>query len=137
VTTTRDPAIEPVEANESIRASGRRRLWLLGLPVVLLVSKAAAVLARVVAPNPTLTETEAIVEVALAIMAIVAAVSLLAGRRLGWILALSIVGWDLAASLVLWWVEAPNYLSMGLLALVAFLITSPDVRALYRSQPDR
>lgn len=113
------------------RVTARRRLWLLGPPVLLLTLKGVGAIATAVGPMATAGRAGAVIELTLGAMAIIAALALIAGRRIGWILALSIVGWDLAALIVLWWVGSPNFLSMALVALSAALITSPDMRTLF------
>lgn len=84
-----------------------------------------------------ITPVEAILPLAVATLSLVAALALLAGRRIGWLLALSIVGWDLAVSLARWWVGTADFVSMALLALSALLITSRDMRATFagRGEP--
>ena len=107
--------------------------WLLiGLPVLLLLVNGIATLIEVRAlPAATIRE---VVPITFGALSIVAAVALLARRRLGWLLAVSIVGWHLAATLALWWVGTPEYLPMALVALSAILVTSPDMRRAYAAE---
>jgi hypothetical protein len=70
----------------------------------------------------------------LAILSIVAALTLLAGGRWGWLLAVGVLGWELAAELGLWWLGAPDYVALALLALCAILLTTPEMRAAHTSQ---
>ena len=119
----------PAPASPSRRTGG----WLLiGLPVLLLLVNGVATLVEVRATSaPSIRE---IVPITFGALSIVAALALLARRRLGWLLAVSIVGWHLAATLALWWVGTPEYLPMALVTLSAVLVTSPDMRRAYTSE---
>lgn len=119
--------------SESPATAPRPRLrWLLiGLPVALLFAKGANALVQL-----ALTDTppdRVVLVIALAALSIIAALALLAGGRFGWLLALVVIGWDLAGELVLWWIGAPDYVAMALLAVCAFLVTSPEMRAAHVS----
>jgi hypothetical protein len=116
--------------------SRAREWWLIAPPALLLFAKAGAAIGRFADPIGSLTRGEAIVELTFAALALVAALGLLARRRVGWLLAMTIVGWDLAISIVLWWRDMPDFLSMALLALTAALITSNDMRRLFASRRD-
>lgn len=110
--------------------------WLLiGLPVLLLLVNGIATLLEVRAmPGVSIRE---VVPITFGALSIVAALALLGRRRLGWLLAVSIVGWHLAATLALWWVGTPEYLPMALVALSAILVTSPDMRRAYGAERTR
>ena len=114
-----------------------REWWIVAPPALLLFAKAGATVGRIPDPIASLMRGEAILELTFALLALVAAIGLLARRRIGWLLALTIVGWDLALAIVLWWRGAPNYLTMALLVLAAALITSNDMRRLFarRDEP--
>jgi hypothetical protein len=117
------------------RPTGWRRWALVVPPAILLLLKGAAQLAALVPIR--LGDQPVIVPSALAALSILAALALLGGRRLGWLLALSIVGWDLGVSLLRWWLGRPDYVALGLLALTALLITSSPLRALYANGEER
>lgn len=109
-----------------------RLRWLLLLPpVVLLLAHTASATADLTRNWTRLTPIEALLPLAVALLSLVAALALVAGRRIGWLLALSIVGWDLAVSLARWWIGPADFVSMALLALSALLITSRDMRAAF------
>jgi len=122
----------PTPATPSRRTGG----WLLiGLPVLLLLVNGIATLIEVRAMSgATIGE---VVPITFGALSIMAALALLARRRLGWLLAVSIVGWHLAATLALWWVGTPDYLPMALVALSAVLVTSPDMRRAYTGERTR
>jgi uncharacterized membrane protein len=128
----RHPSLAPPPVPATLR-----HWWLIGVPAVLLFAKSGAAIGALADPLGALARGESVVELILAGLALVAALALLLRRRIGWLLALSIVGWDLAAELALWWGGSPNYLSMALVAIVAALITSPDMTRLFaaRSAP--
>jgi hypothetical protein len=113
-----------------------REWWLIAPPALLLFAKAGATVGRLPDPIGSLTRGEAIVELTFALLALVAAIGLLARRRIGWLLALTIVGWDLAVAIILWWRGMPNYLTMALLVLTAAFITSNDMRRLFASRDE-
>jgi hypothetical protein len=112
---------------------GWRRWLLIGPPALLLAISGAAGLAELARTAPSVPDEATFWSVATAALSIVAALGLVGGRRLGWLLALSIVGWDLAVSLARWWVGSPEYFSLALLAASAWLITSAATRRLYES----
>jgi hypothetical protein len=116
-------ASEPV-----VRSLRERRRWLLiGPPVVLLIGKGLNTLVQLaISATPP---DRIVLTIALAVTSIVAAFLLLGGGRVGWLLALIVIGWDLAVEIALWWVGQPDYVAMALLALCAFLVTTPDMRA--------
>ena len=127
----------------SVRTAPRARprlRWLLLLPpVALLIAHSISAAAELVRNWERLASpVEALLPLAIASLSLVAALALLAGRRIGWLLALSIVGWDLAVSLARWWVGTADFVSMALLALSALLITSRDMVAAFtsRMEPD-
>jgi hypothetical protein len=111
--------------------SSRRRWLVIALPVTLLAATGVASLLRLTRPGLDIPMDLVTAPIVLGMLSLFAAVALLAGHRLGWLLALSIVGWDLAASLVLWWSGQPQPVGMALTALSAALLTSPEMRALH------
>jgi hypothetical protein len=112
-------------------------VWLLiAPPVVLLLAGGLATIIEV-RETSSAPVAEAVIQLVFGSLSVLAAFALLARRRLGWLLAVSIVGWHLAATLVLWWTGTPNYLSMALVALAAILVTSPDMRRAYASHGAR
>jgi hypothetical protein len=116
-------------APEPIATTARpRQRWLLiGPPVVLLIGKG---LNQLIQLGLTDTPPDRIwLVVGLAVLSIVAALALLSGSGLGWVLAMAVIGADLLGELVLWWIGSPHYVSMALLTLCAILVTSPDMRA--------
>ncbi|MCC6617944.1 MAG: hypothetical protein IT341_02765 [Chloroflexi bacterium] len=115
----------------------RRRRWLtIGLPVVLLLIKAGNYGVAAFGPGPHAIGDFVTTAAVLGVLSLVAAAALLAGHRIGWILALTFIGWDLGVLLVLWWIGQPDYLAMGLAALAAGLLTSPEMRALHDPAED-
>lgn len=115
----------------------RRRRWLtIGLPVVLLLIKAGNYAVAVIGSRPHAIEDFVTTAAILGTLSLLAAFALLAGHRIGWILALSFIGWDLGVLLVLWWIGQPDYLAMALAALAAALLTSPEMRSLHDAPAD-
>jgi hypothetical protein len=110
----------------------RHRWLLIGLPVVLLLGKGVNTLVQLGLTDATPERFWLVV--GFAALSIVAALLLLAGGRVGWLLAMGVLGWDLAVSLGLWWFGTPDYVAMALLALCAFLITTPEMRAAHAGQ---
>lgn len=109
------------------RTRRTRRRWLLvAPPVVLLFGKGANTLAQLALGE--MQPERLVLTVTLAALSIVAALLLLAGGRLGWLLAVAVIGGDLAGEIALWWVGLPDYTAMALLTLCAFLVTSPEMR---------
>jgi hypothetical protein len=118
-------------ASEPTAAALRpRRQWLLiGIPVLLLFGRGVRAIVEL-----SLAETPPDrigVVIGLALLSMAVAVALLLGGRWGWVLAIGILGWDLAAELALWWFGSPDYIAMALLALCAFLLTTPEMRAAF------
>ena len=112
-------------------------VWLLITPpVLLLLINGAVTLVEVIDAQGSLGR-DAVIPVAFGGLSILAAVALLARRRLGWLLAVSIIGWHLAGTLALWWLGRPDYLTMALVALSAVLVTSPDMRRAHAAVPGR
>ncbi len=74
--------------------------------------------------------------IAFAALSIFAAFALLVGGRIGWLLAIGVLGWDLAVSIFLWWIGTPQYVAMALLAVCAFLLTTPEMRAAHASKTE-
>jgi hypothetical protein len=109
----------------------RVRWLLIALPVVLLIVKAIAALADVGPLGDELTWRRSFIDIGLAVISLGAAVGLVAGLRIGWLLALWIVGWDLVLAVARWWLGEPNYAVMILAALVAFLLTTRDMQVAY------
>ena len=107
----------------------RQRWLLIGLPVLLLAGRGANALAQLVMGD--VHPDRLLLFIGLAVLSIVAALALLAGRRFGWLLAMGFIGVDLAGEIVLWFLGTPDYVAMALLALCAALITSSDMRATY------
>ena len=123
----RDPVV--IDGQPAIT---RRRRWLtIALPVALLAATGVAFLWPLTLPGVTFPMDLVTAPVVFGSLSLLAGVALLAGRRIGWLLALSIVGWELAASLVLWWSGQPQPLGMALTTLSAALLTSPEMRALH------
>ena len=107
----------------------RQRWLLIGLPVVLLFGKGVKSLIQIAMAD---TRPDFLgVMIFLAVLSMVAAVALVAVGRWGWVLAIAILGWDLIGELGLWWFGSPDYLAMSLLAICAFLLTTPEMRAAY------
>jgi hypothetical protein len=113
----------------------RRRWLLIGPPVVILLAKGANTLVQL-ALTDTPPDRVGLV-IAFAALSIIAAFALLVGGRIGWLLAIGVLGWDLAASIFLWWIGTPQYVAMTLLAVCAFLLTTPEMRAAHTSRPER
>jgi len=113
--------------------SSRRRWLLIGPPVVLLFGKG---LNQLIQLGLTDTPPDRIwLVIALAVLSMVAAVALLSGSGLGWVVAMAVIGADLLGELALWWIGTPHYVAMALLTLCAILVTSPEMRAAHlRSQ---
>jgi hypothetical protein len=106
----------------------RRHRWLLiGPPVLLLLGKGVNTLVQLALTDAP--PDRVLIVIGFAALSIVAALLLLAGGRVGWLLAMGVLGWDLAVSLALWWFGTPDYLAMAVLALCAFLVTTPEMRA--------
>ena len=105
----------------------RQRWLLVGIPVVLLFGRGVKSLVQI-AMADTRPDRLGIV-ISLAVLSMVAAVALIVVGRWGWVLAMAILGWDLVGELVLWWCGSPDYVAMFLLAICAFLLTTPEMRA--------
>ena len=113
----------------------RQRWLLIGPPVVLLFGKGVKSLIQIALAD---TRPDFLgVMVFLAVLSMVAAVALVVVGRWGWVLAIAILGWDLIGELGLWWFGSPDYLAMSLLAICAFLLTTPEMRAAYMSPSRR
>ena len=67
----------------------------------------------------------------LAALNYVAAVALATGRRIGWIVALSLGGWNVAYFLFLWAIGRPAYPGMVLAVIIVFLLNSEEMRRAY------
>ena len=108
----------------------RRQRWLLiGPPVVLLFGKGVKSLVQIALAD---TRPDYLgLMIFLAVLSMVAAVALVVVGRWGWVLSIAILGWDLVGELGLWWFGSPDYLAMSLLAICAFLLTTPEMRAAY------
>jgi hypothetical protein len=59
------------------------------------------------------------------------------GYRIGWIVAVTITGWGLTFVLIGWYFGGERYILMGLLALLAFLLHTPEMRTTYGIRPGR
>jgi len=59
------------------------------------------------------------------------------GHRIGWIVAVTITGWGLTFVLIGWYFGGERYILMGLLALLAFLLHTPEMRTSYGVRPGR
>jgi hypothetical protein len=59
---------------------------------------------------------------------------LLAGRRVGWVLAVTLTGWHLFFRLLQVWTGDDAYLGLALGAMAAFLLNSREMRAAYRER---
>jgi hypothetical protein len=118
------------------RISAARRFITIVVPVVVLLIAGGDHLVQIteagVAIQPGLTAFG----LALGVGCLAAAGALLSGRRIGWLFAVSIVGWEIVAWLAQWQAGAPRFGGMMLLGISALLITSREVRALYRDEPD-
>jgi hypothetical protein len=123
------------DATAELTTRPRRRWLLIGPPVVILVAKGVNTLVKL-ALTDTPPDRIGLV-IAFAALSIVAAFALLVGGRIGWLLAIAVLGWDLAASIFLWWIGTPQYVAMALLAVCAFLLTTPEMRAAHtgKSEP--
>jgi hypothetical protein len=104
----------------------------IALPVGLLLVMAAEQLLHIGRDGISVPDDLDVVSVVLGAASATGAIGLIAGRRIGWLLALSIVGWLLVASLAQWWLGAPSYLGMALATGSALLVTSPEMRTAYR-----
>lgn len=123
---------------EITRDTRSKRRWLVVLvPALLLLLKGSTELGRVAEIWSGWTDIPSVLALTLGVLSLSAVVALLARRRLGWLVALSVLGWDLAGSLALWWAGHPNFIGMTALTLAAFLITSSDMRAMYDYEPRR
>jgi hypothetical protein len=109
------------------RLLSRQRLLLVGLPVALLFAKGAITLGQLVSADQL--PDRVLLAAGMAVLSVIAALLLLAGGRIGWLLAVVLVGGDLAGELVLWWLGEPDYRSMALLALCAVLLTTREMRS--------
>jgi hypothetical protein len=67
----------------------------------------------------------------LAALNYVAAVALATGRRIGWIVALSLGGWNVAYFLFLWFIGRPAYPGMVLAVIIVFLLNTEEMRRAY------
>lgn len=61
----------------------------------------------------------------------IAAVALATGRRVGWIVALSLGGWNVAYFLFLWVIGRPAYAGMALGVVIVFLLNTEEMRRAY------
>ena len=59
------------------------------------------------------------------------------GSRIGWIVAVTTTGWGLTFVLIGWYFGGERYILMGLLALLAFLLHTTEMRTAYGVQPGR
>jgi hypothetical protein len=57
------------------------------------------------------------------------------GRRIGWIVAVTTTGWGLTFVLIGWYFGGERYILMGLLALLAFLLHTTEMRTAYGVRP--
>lgn len=64
----------------------------------------------------------------LAALNYVAAVALATGRRIGWIVALSLGGWNVAYFIFLWAIGRPAYAGMALAVVIIFLLNTEEMR---------
>jgi hypothetical protein len=120
-------SLAPEPAARTLRT--RRRWLLIGPPVVLLFGRGANTLVQLALG--TITPERLVLTIVLAVLSILSALLLVQGGRWGWLLAVGILGANLAGEIGLWWFGQPDYLAMALLALCAFLITMPEMRAAY------
>ena len=67
----------------------------------------------------------------LAALNYVAAFALATGRRVGWIVALSLGGWNVAYFIFLWVIGRPAYAGMALAVVIVFLLNSDEMRRAY------
>ena len=61
----------------------------------------------------------------------IAAIALATGRRMGWIVALSLGGWNVAYFLFLWAIGRPAYAGMALAVVIVFLLNTDEMRRAY------
>jgi hypothetical protein len=64
-------------------------------------------------------------------LTVVAVPAMALGHRFGWIMAVTITGWGLAFALIVWFTGNERYALMGFLALLAFLLHTPEMRTAY------
>ena len=64
-------------------------------------------------------------------LTVVAVPAMALGHRFGWIVAVTITGWGLAFALITWFTGNERYALMGSLALLAFLLHTPEMRTAY------
>ena len=121
----------PVVASAGASPRPRARWLLIALPVALLVAKAVVAIADALPLGTGGALSRSLIEIGLASASLFAAAALVAGRRIGWLLALWIVGWDLVVLLVRWWLGEPSYVVLALAAVVAFLLTTRDMQVAY------
>ena len=67
----------------------------------------------------------------LAALNYVAALALATGRRMGWIVALSLGGWNVAYFIFLWAIGRPAYAGMALAVFIVFLLNTEEMRRAY------
>jgi hypothetical protein len=109
-----------------------RRRWLtIALPVALLLFGGVTSLQPLFREGFDAADDLLRLPFILGALSVAAALALMSGHRIGWLLALSIVGWHLAGSLALWWVGEPQYLTMAIVAACGALLTSPEMQAAY------
>ena len=63
--------------------------------------------------------------------AVTAAVLLLAGTRVGWVLTMLVTGFGLALDLVRWWNGVPSHITLAIGVLTAFYLNSRTVRSIF------
>jgi hypothetical protein len=73
----------------------------------------------------------------LGVLTFVAVPALALGHRIGWIMAVTITGWGLTFVVINWYFGGERYILMGLLALLAFLLHTPEMRTSYGVRPGR
>jgi hypothetical protein len=69
----------------------------------------------------------------LAALNYIAALALATGRRIGWIVALSLGGWNVAYFLFLWAIGRPAYAGMALAVVIVFLLNTEEMRRAFRA----
>jgi len=112
------------------------RRWItIALPVLVLVLAGGDHLLQVIEGGIIVQPGLTPFTLALGLGSLAAAVALLTGRRIGWLFAISIVGWEIVAWLAQWQAGTPRFVGMTLLGISALLITSREVRAMYRDEP--
>ncbi|MFO1539919.1 MAG: hypothetical protein ACKOTZ_05650 [Chloroflexota bacterium] len=73
----------------------------------------------------------AIPGLAWSLVAVTAAILLLVGARVGWVLTMLVTGFGLAVDLVRWWNHVPSHITLALGVVTAFYLNSRSVRSAF------